>query len=254
MRVAITREVSRNIGQCELTHIERGVIDPAKAVEQHGAYEDCLVSLGCELVRLPEEPDMPDAVFVEDTAVVLDELAILTRPGAPIRRKETVAVERALAAYRQIDVIQSPGILDGGDVLCVGKRVFVGLSERTNLEAIIQIRNMLEPYGYRVEAVNVHGCLHLKSAVTQVGHNRLLVNQMWVDMDPFAGYECIDVDESEPFGANALLIDDVLIFPTAYTRTRDRLEDAGIDVRSVELSELAKAEGGVTCCSLIFPA
>ena len=252
MRVALTREVSRNIGQCELSHIEREVIDPEMAVEQHRAYEDCLVSLGCALVRLPEEPTMPDAVFVEDTAVVLDELAIITRPGAPARRRETLAVERTLAQYRRIEAIQPPGTLDGGDVLCVGKRVFVGRSERTNPEAITQIRSMLEPYDYQVEEVNVRGCLHLKSAVSKVGHNRLLVNQKWVDRELFAGYELIDVDGSEPFGANALLIGDVVIYPNAYTRTRNRLEGAGVNVQSVELSEIAKAEGGVTCCSLIF--
>ncbi len=252
MLVAITREVSRNIGQCELSHIEREAIDPAAAAVQHRAYEDCLVSLGCELVRLPEEPDMPDAVFVEDTAVVLDELAIITRPGAVSRRRETMAVESVLAKYRRIHAIQTPGTLDGGDVLCVGRRIFVGLSERSNQEAITQIRSMLEPYDYRVEVVHVRDCLHLKSAVTQVDQGSLLVNRNWVGTEPFAGYEILDVDSSEPFGANSLLIDDVVIYPAAYARTRNRLEDAGIVVRPVELSELAKAEGGVTCCSLIF--
>jgi dimethylargininase len=254
MLVAITREVSRNIGQCELSHIERKTIDASTAAEQHRAYEDCLISLGCELVRLPEEPDMPDSVFIEDTAVVLDEVAIITRPGAASRRRETMAAKRALAMYRRIDVIEPPGTLDGGDVLSVGKRVFIGLSERSNQVAIAQLRSMLEPHGYQVEGVNVQGCLHLKSAVTQVGDRRLLVNRNWVDMQPFVDYEILDVDPSEPYGANALLVADVLIYPEAYPRTRNRLKDAGIDVRPVDLSELAKAEGGVTCCSLIFPA
>lgn len=254
MLVAITRVVSRNIGQCELSHIEREAIDPAVAAEQHRVYEGCLVSLGCELVRLPEEIDMPDSVFVEDAAIVLDEVAIITRPGASSRRRETMAVQSALAKYRHLHGIQSPGIMDGGDVLRMGKRIFVGVSERTNQAATAQIRSILEPYDYRVEDVNVRGCLHLKSAVTKVGRGRLLVNRDWVDIEPFAGYEILDVDPSEPFGANALLIDDVVLYPASYTRTRNRLEDAGIDVWPVELSELAKAEGGVTCCSLVFHA
>lgn len=252
MRIAITREVSPSIGRCELTHLVRQPIDVALARMQHRQYEEVLTALGCEVYRLSATPELPDSVFVEDIAVVFDELAILTRPGAPLRRSEVPAVAELLSHCRKLVAIAAPGILDGGDVLRIGKRVWIGLSERSNRAALDQMHTVLASLGYAVEGVSVTDCLHLKSAVTQVAEDAVLVNPAWVDGALFAGLDVIAVDPVEVYGANALLIDANVIYPTAYPRTRERLERRDIRVHTVDVSELIKAEGAVTCCSLIF--
>jgi dimethylargininase len=254
MLVAITRPVSPSIARCELTHLAREVINVDVAREQHRQYERCLADLGCEVRRLPLEPELPDSVFVEDMAIVLDELAVITRPGAESRRRETASVAKALEVYREVRHIEPPGTLDGGDVLRIDRMIYVGLSGRSNRVSIEQLRGYVEPYGYTVEAVKMEGCLHLKSAVTQVGRNTLLINRAWVDAGVFEGMELVDVASTEPMAGNALLVGKVVVYPKAYVETRERLEDRGIAVSTVDVSELAKAEGGVTCCSLIFEA
>lgn len=252
LTLAITRAVSRSIAQCELTHLKRTPIDLTIAREQHRAYENALISAGCELHRLPELPDCPDAVFVEDTAVVLSELAIITRPGAESRRPEIDSVASVLRPHRKLAYIREPGTVDGGDVLVVGKTLFVGISGRTNEEGVRQICAFVEPAGYRVVAVRVNGCLHLKSAVSAMNERTLLMNRNWVDASAFRDYSLIDVDSDEPFAANALCVGDRIVYPMAYRRTCACLQEAGFNVRQVDASELAKAEGGVTCgCVLV---
>jgi dimethylargininase len=246
--------VSPAIGRCELSYLEREPIDVGLAERQHLAYERCLADLGCAVTSLPSEPALPDSVFVEDTAVVLDELAVVTRPGAVSRRPETASVAAALAPWRPLLYLGSPGTLDGGDVLVVGRRIFVGRSLRSDEAGCGQLRDLLAPRGYAVVPVPVRGCLHLKSAVTVVAADRLLVSPAWVDGSAFAGLGIIDVDPAEPHAANALRIGDSVVFPAAFERTRRRLEGAGIRVVTVDVSELARAEGAVTCCSLVFAA
>lgn len=252
MRLALTREVSPAIARCELTHLDRRPIDAGTARDQHAAYEERLRDAGCEVVRLSSDDRMPDSVFIEDIAVVFDEIAVMTRPGAQSRRIETPAVAEALGPHRLLRYIEPPGTMDGGDVLVVGRRVFVGESGRTNASAVAQLEGLLAPYGYSVGAVRVTGCLHLKSAVTPVSDDTLLINRSWVAPDAFGSYALVDVDPSEPLAANALRVDHRLIYSSAFPRTRRRLESLAIQVDSVEVGELAKAEGGVTCCSLIF--
>jgi dimethylargininase len=254
MRLAITREVSRAIGRCELTHLERRPIDLARARLQHAAYEAALEEAGCALLRLPEEPDLPDSVFVEDTAVILPGLAILTRPGSASRRPEVESVAKALQPLRSIARLEEPATLDGGDVLLSGRKIFVGLSSRTNPEGVERLRALAAPLGYEVTGVAVAGCLHLKSAATEVAPGLLLVNSGWVDPACFAGLSTLDVDPEEPGGANALRIGDDLLYSPAFPATLRRLKAAGLRVRPVDLSELAKAEGALTCCSLIVEA
>ena len=250
--IAITRPVSPVIDRCELTNLERIPINLKRAIAQHHEYEETLESLGVEVLRLPEEPQLPDAVFVEDTAVVLDECAILTRPGADSRKPETQSVARALAPFRTLHPIQAPGTLDGGDVLVVGKRIWVGLATRSNHSAIDQMQAFLEPYGYAIHAIPVSGCLHLKSAVTQLAQDTLLINPAWVDPANFPGMKFIEVEPAEPYAANVLMVGETVIYQPAYPMTRLRLEGAGIHPILVDQSELAKAEGALTCCSLIF--
>jgi dimethylargininase len=254
MLIALIRDVSPSLQRCELTHLPRQPIDVALARRQHQQYETCLADLGCTIHRLPTEPEWPDAVFVEDTAIVLDELAIIARPGAESRRSETIAVAETLRAFRSLVYIEPPATLDGGDVLRLGQTVCVGLSSRSNQAGFEQVRRVLTPYGYVVNAVEVSGCLHLKSAVTSVGENTLLVNRAWVDAGAFGDVALIDVDPSEPFGGNALLVSETVIYPSGYPRTQRRLQEHSVTVQTVDVSELGKAEGGVTCCSLIFSA
>lgn len=254
MLLALTRDVSPALAQCELTHLSRVPIDVGVARAQHAAYERALARLGCTVRRLEAGPDMPDSVFIEDIALVFAELAVATRPGAESRRAETAAVEAALGKHRRLVRIEPPGTLDGGDVLVAGRKVFVGCSSRTNLAAVEQLRTLLAPSGYSVAAVRVTGCLHLKSAVTSLGDGALLVNRAWTPVEPFAGFELVDVHPDEASAANALPVGGGLIFPAAFPRTRERLERRGLEVRTVDASELAKAEGAVTCCSLVFEA
>jgi dimethylargininase len=250
-RIAITRGVSATINDCELTHVTRTPIDVERAREQHAAYESCLASLGCEIRRIPPDDRYPDAVFIEDAAIVLDEVAVITRPGAESRRGELDAVATILGEYRTVMRIEAPATIDGGDVLQLDDLLYVGRTLRTTDQGIAQLRELIAPYGYRVVGVDVNGCLHLKSAVTRVAADALLMNRRWISPSIFEGWRIIGVDEDEPSAANALRIGETVIFPEELTGTRRRLEAEGIEVRTVPASELAKAEGGVTCCSLI---
>ncbi len=254
MLIAITRAVSPRIEQCELTHIERQPIDFDHARAQHRQYEQCLSDLGCKVVSLPAEADLPDSVFVEDAALVLEELAVIMRLGAASRRAETASIAKALAPYRKLAYIDEPGTIDGGDVLRIGWTIFVGLSCRSNAAAVERLGAIVAPLGYRVEGIPVAGCLHLKSAVTQVADDTLLINRAWVDAGRLPKMRLVEVDPAEPSGGNALRIGDSVVYPAGFPRTLRRLQDAGLLVRPVDISELAKAEAGVTCCSLIFAA
>ena len=255
MLIALTRDISPAIARCELTHLEREAIDVDLARSQHAAYEACLRDAGCRVERLAAGPDMPDSVFIEDTAIVFDEVAIITRPGAASRRAETAGVAEALRKYRPLRQMEAPGTADGGDVLVVGRQVFLGRSSRTNDAGIDEMRRVLTPYGYEVTAIEVPRCLHLKSAATVVGDDLLLINPAWLPSlpsGPFASFDRIDVHPDEPSAANALRIGDQIIYPTSFPRTRERLEHRGLRIATVEASEAAKAEGAVTCCSLIL--
>ena len=253
MVIAITREISPRFDECEITHIERTPIDLDLARAQHKAYVKALQELGCELIELPAEENLPDSVFVEDTAFILPEVAVITRPGADSRKPETESIIRALAPLIDLVHVREPATVDGGDVLVVGKRIFVGLSTRSNREAIDQLNEMLGGYGYAMTGVALHGCLHLKSAVTRVDDQTLLINKNWLDAGHFDDFALIEVDPSEPSAANCLPIGESIIFPTAFPKTRARLEERCYKIAPVEVSELAKAEGAVTCCSLIIP-
>lgn len=251
--VALTREVSPALARCELVHLERRPIDVALAQAQHHAYEEALRGEGCDVRTFPADPSLPDSVFVEDAAVVLDEVAVITRPGAPSRRPETEPVAGALAAYRPLTRIIEPATLDGGDVLRIGRALYVGESERTNRAGIAQLAAAVTPHGYTVMPVAVRGCLHLKSAVTLVAPDTVLCNPRWVDPSVFAGVRVLEVAVDEPGAANTLPVGRKLIYPSSFPRTARHLAQQGIEILSIDVSELQKAEGAVTCCSILFP-
>ncbi|MHC4910023.1 MAG: dimethylarginine dimethylaminohydrolase family protein [Planctomycetota bacterium] len=252
--IALVRDVSPSIDRCELTCLERRPIDVERARRQHADYCAALTALGCDVRTLPNEPALADAVFVEDAAVILDELAILTRPGAPSRRAELASVEDGLRGLRPIARLVAPATLDGGDVLRVGRRLYVGATTRTNGEAVRQVRNLVEPHGYSVRAVPVHGCLHLKSAATHAGDDAVLVNPDRLDGRAFDAHEIIPVDPAEPEAANVIAIGTSILGSSSHPRTNERLAELGRRVHAIESDELAKAEGALTCCSLLLRA
>ncbi|MEO8217714.1 MAG: arginine deiminase family protein [Acidobacteriota bacterium] len=251
MLIALTRAVPHSIASCELTHLVRQPIDYAVAVAQHDLYEAMLASLGCTVERLPDEPGMPDSVFVEDTAIILDELAVMTRPGAESRRAEVATAAAILGKYLPLRYMGPHGTLDGGDVLRLGRTLFVGLSGRTSDGGIKDLQRLVEPHGYSVIRVVFNGCLHLKSAVTEIAPEVLLLNPDWVDARQFGAIDSIEVDAEEPGAGNALRIGDSVVCAAEFPRTVGKVERSGLAVRVVEAGELAKAEGGLTCGSLI---
>jgi dimethylargininase len=250
-RVALTRPVPDSLSNCELTHLTRVPIDVALARRQHADYERALAWLGCDIRHISVAHTYPDSVFVEDTAVVIDELAVITRPGAESRRAEVSAVAEALSPFRPLTFISAPATVDGGDVLRINRTLYVGIGARTNAAGVRQLAAIVQPHGYDVREVAVRGCLHLKSAVTELARDCVLLNPQWVSPAQFDGVRAIEVDPDEPSAANVLRIGDTVLCAAAYGRTNARLERAGLAVHTVDLSELAKAEAGVTCCSLI---
>jgi dimethylargininase len=252
MITAITRVVSPALASCELSFIARRPIDLETARAQHRNYERLIESLGARLISLAAEPELPDSMFVEDPAIVLDEVAVIFPLGTASRRPEAPSLAEELAKHRKLEYVGLPGTLEGGDVLRVGKKLFVGVSRRSNEEGIRQLRAIVGRFGYEVIAVPVTGCLHLKSAVTYLGGNTLLANRGWFSSEKFSGFNWIDVDPSEPHSANALALNDIVIFPASFPETRARIELAGFRVVPLDICELQKAESGLTCSSLIF--
>lgn len=253
VRRAFTRAVSPLIAECALTHLERQPIDPARAAHQHSTYEQALRDAGFEIIRLPGLADDPDAVFVEDTAILLGDHAVITRPGAASRAGEADHAARDLAPYFTVHRLDA-GTLEGGDIMRIGRLLYVGLSSRTNATGAEALRAIAGPLGYEVVTVEPSQCLHLKTAVTFVGKEmggipRILVNPDWIDPGLFVNVEPIVTDE--PFAANCVRAGDRLILPAGNPRTAAELRRLGYDLVEIDVSELQKAEAGVTCMSLL---
>jgi len=252
MIVALTREPAGRLDACELTYREREPIDAGVAARQHRAYCDALRACGARVVTLPRVDELPDSVFVEDTAIVLDEIAVLTRPGVESRRGEVGLIEEDVARLRPVVKVEEPATLEGGDVMRVGRKLYVGLSPRTNAEGAEALRRLAAPHGYEVLTVELRGCLHLKTGCSALDDATVLVNPEWVDAGAFGSHELVAVDKAEPWAANVLRVGDSICVSAAFPRTAASLRARGYEVRAVEVSEFAKAEGGMTCMSLIF--
>ncbi len=248
---AITRKPGENFAQ-GLTSANLGPPSYALILEQHAAYLERLRSLGLEVVVLDPEPDYPDGYFVEDAAIVTPRLAVITRPGAASRRGEEITIQPVLARYLPTVQIQAPGTVDGGDVLMVGSHFFVGLSERTNPEGAAQLGRSLEEHGYTWVALPVGAGLHLKSSVNSLGGDTLLITPELADYDEFADYDRIILDADEAYAANTLWVNDTLLTPKGFPKTRRKLEATGLEVIELDVSEVRKMDGGLTCMSLRF--
>ncbi|MES1262644.1 MAG: arginine deiminase family protein [Acidobacteriota bacterium] len=254
MLTAITRGVSRTLADCELTWLARAPIDIDRAIAQHREYERCLAELGARVISLPAAEEHPDGVFVEDPAIVLDEVAVIASMGCESRRGERASLAAALAEYRPLIRMRDPARLEGGDVMRIGKDLFVGLSARTDEAGVAQLSDVLRSFGYRVIPVALRACLHLKSACSYLGEGSILINRDWLDARPLGGFRLIDVAPDEPGAANALRVGETVLMPSAFPATAALLRKAGFGVHVVDLTELLKAESGVTCSSLLFEA
>lgn len=250
MPLAFTRQVSPRIVDCALTHLDRMPIDPDLAAVQHRNYEQALRDAGFDVVRLPYLAEDPDAVFVEDTAILLGEHAVITRPGAASRADETPSTAQGLSPYFTVHHLAG-GTLDGGDVLRIADKLYVGQSSRSDAAGTRALADFVGPLGFRVVPVELGRCLHLKTAVTFAGRDTLLVNPEWVDPAIFDGTIPLEVAEDEPFGANIVLAGDRLIYAAGSPLTAAELRKRGFNVVEVDVSELQKAEAGGTCMSLI---
>lgn len=252
MIVALTREPARALDACELTYREREPIDAERAARQHRGYCDALRACGAQVLTLPPVDELPDSVFVEDTAIVLDEMAVLTRPGVESRRGEVGLIEADVARLRPVVKVLPPATLEGGDVMRVGRTLYVGLSPRTNAEGADVLRRFAAPHGYEVVTVELRGCLHLKTGCSALDDATVLANAEWVDARAFGDCKVVGVDASEPWAANVLRVEDSVCVSAAFPRTAEMLRTRGYDVHAVEVSEFAKAEGGMTCMNLLF--
>jgi dimethylargininase len=254
MITALTRAPGPDLARCELTHLARQPIEPALALDQHRAYQAALRNAGVHVLELPADPAQPDGVFVEDAAVVLDEVAILSSPTPPSRRGEIAAVAAALCPFRRLERLPPGAFLEGGDVLRLGQNLFVGMSGRTSDDGIRALDGIVTPLGYTIVPVRVMACLHLKSAVCGVDEEVLLVNREWVETNPFCKFRLVNVPAEEPSGANVLRLPGVVLASSAFPKTADLIGGLGLGVKMVDVSELHKAESGMSCMSLVFEA
>lgn len=249
---ALTRRPGRELAGAELTHLQRHPIDPDLADRQHLAYREALAKLGCALIDLPALDGFADAPFVEDVVLAFPEILVLTRPGAASRRGEVESVAAVLPADRTLARLEHPARLDGGDVLRIGRSVWIGLSSRTNQDGADALERLLQSFGYEVAVIPVAGALHLKTAATALPDGRRLVNPDWIDASRLGSAACLSVDPREPFAANSLWVGQRGL--VCAPRTAESLKREGFEVELVDISEFAKAEGGLTCLSVLIPA
>lgn len=250
--LALVHAPSPLLAAGQRTHVAREALDFVRVQKQHAAYCQALVDCGLELRVLDVNVDAPDGVFIEDTTIVLDEMAILCSMGTAARRHEALAIEPVLREFREVRRIEWPASIEGGDVLRIGRELLVGLSSRTNAAGAEALANLVGPLGYAVNAVTVRGCLHLKTACTALPDGRLLVNPAWLDTSSLSGRTLIEAPAAEPWAANTLPIGRRVILPAAHEQTAALIRRLGFDPFPVSISEIQKAEGGVTCLSLIL--
>ncbi len=252
MTFALTRQPALSLENGEVTYVSRQSIDLPLAFQQHEAYCQALRHMGVEVERLPSVEGHPDSVFIEDNAIILDELAVLSSMGTVSRQGEIDFLLPVLSRHRSVVTISPPALLEGGDVCCIGKTLLVGISSRTNWLGVEALRAIVEPFGYRVTPIEIQGCLHLKTACTPLDDKTLLVNPTWLDLDALRHVQLVQVPSAEPLGANVLRLPQGILANAAFPRTLDLMKAEGHTVRDIEISEFLKAEAGLTCLSLIF--
>lgn len=252
MLTAITHKPSPLLNKCELTFLPSQKIDLDKAKSQHENYCRILSESGVKVITLDGNVSLPDSAFVEDTAIVLNEIAIITPMGVSSRQEETELIEKELVKYRLVAKIKPPAKIEGGDVLQIGKNLYVGISSRTNVKGIEALNEIVKPFGYKVLVVKFRGSLHLKTACTALDDETVLINPEWIDSETFKQFKVVNVPKNEPFAANVLRIGDTICIHSEFTKTIESIEKVGFKTKQVDISEFLKAEAGLTCLSLIF--
>lgn len=252
MLLGITHGVSPRLDQGELTYINRESLDYALALQQHDHYCSILAAHGVDVKKLAMNSSYPDSCFVEDTAIVLDEIAIITSMGTASRRGETAGIATELSKYREIATIQLPATIEGGDVLRIGKTLLVGLSSRTNAQGIEALINIVKRLGYTVVPVPVTGCLHLKTACTAINGEILLVNPPWINITPLRNYTLLPVSPDEPWAANIICVDDIICAQAGFPKTLAKLQTFSSSIEIIDISEFRKVEAGLSCLSILF--
>ena len=248
---AITRKPGENFAQ-GLTTANLGPSDYQRVLHQHTTYVETLKSIGLKTIELDAQPDYPDAHFVEDTAVVTPDVAIISRPGATSRQGEEESIAEILAPYRTLEHIHAPGTLDGGDVLMIEDHFFIGISERTNSEGAQQLSNILEKYAKTWSMIPVGAGLHFKSSVNYLDKDTLIVTRDFADHEALTAYEKIVVNRGEEYAANVLRVNDYLLIPRGFPNTKIKLSALDLEIIELDVSEMQKMDGGLTCLSLRF--
>ncbi|MFM1651645.1 dimethylarginine dimethylaminohydrolase family protein [Brevibacillus sp. B_LB10_24] len=224
-----------------------------KALQQHQAYREALKTCGVEVIVLPPSPEFPDSTFVEDTAVLTSEFAVISNPGAPSRNGEIREMEPVLKNhYEKIYHITAPGTLDGGDVLQVDRHFYIGLSDRTNLEGAEQLQKILQSENYQATIVPLEKFFHLKTGISYLGNRVIVVAGEFVEHPDFREYTKIVVPPEEEYAANCIRVNDYVIIPAGYPQTKQKINEAGYQTIELEMSEFRKLDGGLSCLSLRF--
>ncbi len=248
---AITRLPGENFAE-GITSAGLGLPDYRIALRQHSAYRDALERCGLEVLLLESDPVHPDAPFVEDTAVITEKTAIITRPGDPRRLGEEVSIASVLSGYMELNMIESPGTLDGGDIIRADDHFYIGLSGRTNKEGARQLASLLSRYGYSSSTVDVRDCLHLKSGVNYIGSGLMIAQEKLMDLEFLGRFDVIPVERGESYAANCLPVNGTVILPAGFPHAAQYIVSAGLEIIELEMSEFMKMDGGLTCLSLRF--
>lgn len=236
-----------------LTTSNLGKPDYEKAVEQHQQYVDALKKCGVKTIELEADEQFPDSTFVEDTAIVTEKCAIITNPGAESRNGEIIEMKEVLSGiFEKLECIQSPGTLDGGDVLQIDNHFYIGISDRTNEEGATQLKETLQKYGYDATIVPLKNFFHLKTGVSYLGNRDLVVAGEFINHELFKEFNQITVDEDEAYAANCIRVNDNVIIPKGFNKTKQKIVDAGYSVIELDMSEFEKQDGGLSCLSLRF--
>jgi len=249
---AIVRDVSDTFQECVTSFHTKVQIDVALAKRQHRHYCNILSSLGLKLISIEADDILPDCCFTEDTAIVIDDLSIITYPGTPSRVRETIEIEKILSPLKTIVHINEPGTIEGGDVLKIGKKIYIGSSSRTNEEGIRQVALVVEPKGYQVIPVKIKNTLHLKSVCTYMGRGCILLAEGYLDDTIFSEYDKVIVPKEEEYCANCLVVQGNVLIPKGFPKTKQLIENKGFPIIEIEMSEIEKAEGALTCLSVII--
>lgn len=252
---AIVRAPSENFAD-GLTSVDLGVPVFEKAIEQHRAYCEALVRCGLSLIELDADAKYPDSTFVEDTAILTEGCAVITRPGAASRSGEIVSMAETLAQYYyKLDRVEGPGTIDGGDVCQIDNHFLIGISNRTNAEGAEQLSKYLQAAGFtsgHIDIRGINGLLHLKSGISYLGENRILVTDALAGEKQLEGFEVVDVPEGEEYAANCIRVNDHLLFAAGFPKLRNKLEVLGYNIIELQMSEFQKMDGGLSCLSLRF--